>query len=288
MEAFKTVLELVIAERESFNRIWFAGDKQTPPPFSYQVNFPRLELALKGTYTNEIEDDVLGGIQTIQVLTGDCLYIPPNCWNKPHWDEDCSVVSFLFGRRQIGFSLVSKAKDQTGFFDVKKHSIPARNGHAIDHILGALNAIASEQQKQPMAEYLLLALLSNVKSILDIPDQVTTKRAEDLYQGICIYIQENFHRQIGRSSIAARFNISPNHLSRLFRQQGHMKLADYIIWVRIDRAKFMLKRYDFRLADVATRCGFLDVNYFFRVFKKRTGLTPSEYRADMSKGRYGM
>lgn len=105
------------------------------------------------------------------------------------------------------------------------------------------------------------------------------KRSEDIYQGICIYIQENFHRDITRSSIASRFNISANHLSRLFRQQGYMTLADYITWVRIDRAKFMLRRYDFRLAEVATRCGFKDVNYFFRVFKNKTGHTPTEYKA---------
>ena len=57
-----------------------------------------------------------------------------------------------------------------------------------------------------------------------------------------------------------------------------MTLADYITWVRIDRAKFMLKRYDFRLQEVANRCGYADANYFFRVFKNKVGMTPSEYR----------
>lgn len=57
-----------------------------------------------------------------------------------------------------------------------------------------------------------------------------------------------------------------------------MTLADYIAWVRIDRAKFMLKKYQFRLSEVAERCGFQDVNYFCRVFKTKTGMTPSEYR----------
>ena len=63
-----------------------------------------------------------------------------------------------------------------------------------------------------------------------------------------------------------------------------MTLADYITWVRIDRAKFMLKRYDLRLSDIATRCGFKDINYYFRVFKERTGLTPSQYKQDVHTG----
>ncbi|GAL20851.1 transcriptional regulator AraC family [Vibrio maritimus] len=60
-----------------------------------------------------------------------------------------------------------------------------------------------------------------------------------------------------------------------------MTLADYITWVRMERAKFMLKKYDFKLQEVATRCGYQDVNYFFRVFKSRSGQTPSEYRQSL-------
>lgn len=277
---FNTVLEALLAERESFNQIWFAGDKVTPPACCYQVNFPRLELVISGEYRNQIEDPEFG-ITEVKVMAGDALYIPPNCWNKPDWSEDCSVLSLLFGRRQVGFSLVSKRKGEEGFYDVQKYSIQTRTGHAIDNILEALNALAREPNKKQIDEYLLLALLSYSKSMLGEPSETVSpkKRSEDLYQGICIYIQENFHKSIDRTTIANRFNISPNHLSRMFRQQGHMTLADYITWVRIERAKFMLKKYTFRLTDVATRCGFQDVNYFYRVFKNKTSYTPSDYRA---------
>lgn len=276
---FNAVLEALLSERESFNQIWFAGDKVTPPSCCYQVNFPRLELVISGEYLNQIEDPDIG-ITEVKIMAGDALYIPPNCWNKPVWSEDCSVLSLLFGRRQVGFSLVSKRKGEEGFYDVQKYSIQTRTGHAIDNILEALNALAREPNKNQIDEYLLLALLSYSKSMLGEPNDVISpkKRSEDLYQGICIYIQENFHRSIDRNNIASRFNISPNHLSRMFRQQGHMTLADYITWVRIERAKFMLKKYTFRLTEVATRCGFQDVNYFYRVFKKKTSYTPSDYR----------
>lgn len=276
-QVFHDLIDTLLSERDHFSRIWFAGDQVTPPPFSYQVNFPRLELVISGEYINEIEDPD-HGITEVKIMAGDAIYIPPNSWNKPNWDTDCSVLSLLFGRRQLGFSLVSKAKDQEAFHDIQKLSIQTRTGHAIDNILAALNALSKEPLQQPMDEYLLLALMSYCRSMLSIPTTSAKKRSENLYQGICIFIQENFHRPISRETIARRFNITPNHLSRLFRQQGHMRLADYIIWVRIDRAKFMLKKYSFRLHEVAIRCGFQDVNYFYRVFKNKTGLTPSEYR----------
>lgn len=276
---FNELISAVLLEREPFHRVWFAGDFHTPPQFSYQVNFPRLELVLSGEYINEMED-ANRKVTHVVAKSGDAIFIPPNCWNKPDWDTDCSVLSILFGRRQLGLSLVSKRKGETNFYDIQKHSIQTRSGFAIDNILEALSSLARENIKKPMDELLLQALLQYAKTMLDTPVELQqhSRRVQDLYQGICIYIQENFHRPITRDSIATRFSISPNHLSRLFRQQGHMTLADYITWVRIERAKFMLKKYSFKLNEVSLRCGFKDVNYFCRVFKTRTGKTPSQYR----------
>lgn len=276
-QVFVDIFDGVLSDDSDFNRVWFAQDKHTPPACSYQVNFPRLELVLHGTYLCQLEDPETG-VQDVEILPGDILYIPPNAWNKPDWNTDCAVLSVLFGKRQLGFSLVEKRKTEQSFFDVQKHSIQSRTGHAIEHILAALNTIATEKSIQPTGGYLLKALTSYCQVMLLEANQHVHSRSENLYQGICIYVQENFHRDINRASIAERFNLSPNHLSRLFRQQGHMKFADYLTWVRLERAKFMLTRYEFRLQDVAQRCGFKDVNYFYRVFKQKTALTPSEYR----------
>ncbi|WP_213864977.1 helix-turn-helix transcriptional regulator [Vibrio crassostreae] len=274
---FHDLISSALNEREPFHNIWFAGDFHTPSACSYQVNFPRLELVLDGEYINEMESHDRK-ITNVIAKAGDAIFIPPNCWNKPNWDTDCSVLSMLFGRRQLGLSLVSKRKGEESFYDIQKHSIQTRSGFAIDNILEALSSLARESNKQPMDELLLQALLQYSKTMLEAPVEKSHSRVQDVYQGICIYIQENFHRQITRDSIASRFSISSNHLSRMFRQQGHMTLAEYITRVRVDRAKFMLKKYNFKLNEVALRCGFKDVNYFCRVFKNRTGRTPTEYR----------
>lgn len=111
---FSDLISSILAEREPFNHIWFAGDFHTPPEFSYQVNFPRLELVLAGEYINEIENDEKM-IMHITAKPGDAIFIPPNCWNKPDWNTDCSVLSMLFGRRQLGLSFVSKKKEKIIF-----------------------------------------------------------------------------------------------------------------------------------------------------------------------------
>ncbi|MDG3085332.1 AraC family transcriptional regulator [Vibrio hannami] len=274
---FHDLVSAILEDRRPSHNIWFAGDFHTPAPFSYQVNFPRLELVLEGCYINKMESSE-NRVTKINATAGDAIFIPPNCWNYPYWNTDCSVLSILFGRRQLGLSLVSKRKDEKTFFDVQKHSIRTNSGAALDNVLMALNSLSSEHDKKPMDELLLQTLLQYCKKMLEHSEEPSRDRVRDLYQQICVYIQENYHHAISRENISERFNISANHLSRMFRQQGHMTLADYIIWVRIDRAKFMLKKYNFKLSEVAHRCGFKDVNYFCRVFKKRTGHTPTAYR----------
>jgi AraC-like DNA-binding protein len=274
---FHNLLATTLSNNANLKQILFASDHLTPPLLSYQVNFPRLEIVINGQYRNQIESTEQE-IINVTLVTGDVLYIPPNCWNKPFWDKDCTVLSLLFGRKQVGFSLVSKKKNEKGFYNIRKHSVQNRTGHAIDHIIDALNSLAFESSKRPMDKYLLLSLISYSQTMISAQANSAKKHSEDLYQGICIYIQEHFQALITRTMIANHFNISANHLSRLFRQQGHMTLSDYIIWVRLDRAKFMLKKYPFKLNEIATRCGFQDVNYFFRVFKNKTGKTPTEYR----------
>jgi len=273
---FSQLLDVLLDDATGFGRIWFAADRGVPPSFSYQVNFSRLELVFSGQYINQLWS-AEEGVREVVLQPGEALYIPPNAWNKPDWDNECSVLSLLFGKRQLGFSLVGKHKGEEGFFDVQKHSMPAGAGRALDHILLSLNTLAQEVVTAPMDNYLLLALLSYSRQLL-AESSMDRPRSTNLFHGICIYIQENFHHPISRESIAAHFNLSPSHLSRLFRQQGHMGLVEYISWVRLERAKFMLKKYHFRLEEVAQRCGYSDVNYFCRVFKKKTGLTPTQYR----------
>lgn len=274
---FSQLIDGLLCDESRSGSLIFAADRGVPPGFSYQVNFPRLELVFSGCYINLLwsaED----GVKEVALKPGEALYIPPNAWNKPDWDNDCSVLSLLYGKRQLGFSLVGKRRGESGFFDVQKHSIQMAQGRALEHILQAMTALSQESVTAPMDEHLLKALLCASRQLLT-ESAIERPRGADLFHGICIYIQENFHRPITRDSIADRFNLSASHLSRLFRQQGHMRLADYISWVRLERAKFMLRKYRFHLAEVSERCGYQDVNYFCRVFKQKTGVTPSQYRA---------
>ncbi len=73
---FSQLLDGALSEQVPFDQIWFASEQGVPPSFSYQVNFPRLELVFSGEYLNQIWDRE-EGVREISVLPGQALYIPP-------------------------------------------------------------------------------------------------------------------------------------------------------------------------------------------------------------------
>lgn len=62
-----------------------------------------------------------------------------------------------------------------------------------------------------------------------------------------------------------------------------MNLKEYIQEVRLKHARLLLNTTKFPIQEIAANCGFLDVNYFTRVFKKVHGMSPREYRNKMQE-----
>jgi AraC-like DNA-binding protein len=76
-------------------------------------------------------------------------------------------------------------------------------------------------------------------------------------------------------------NYSPAHFRRLFLKMMGQSPSDYIVNVRINNAKVLLKTTGMRISDIAVEVGFFDHSHFIRTFKKLVGVTPAEYRKSL-------
>jgi two-component system response regulator YesN len=92
------------------------------------------------------------------------------------------------------------------------------------------------------------------------------------------FIVENHSKPIKIEDVAARLFISPSHLSRLFQQEVHCTVNDYITRVRIEKAVELMKKPELSVEQVSKAIGFLNQSYFAKLFRKYIGVTPLVYR----------
>jgi two-component system, response regulator YesN len=90
-------------------------------------------------------------------------------------------------------------------------------------------------------------------------------------------IAEGFGRPITLESVADALDLSPGKLSRLFALETGKGFSDFLIEYRIEKAKEMLLLPGAAIKQVSVACGYPDPNYFSRLFKKVTGMTPSAF-----------
>lgn len=108
--------------------------------------------------------------------------------------------------------------------------------------------------------------------------QSTQKNINIIYD-IEQYLQANFDRDVKLQEIAERFYLSREYISRKFKQEFKENISDYIVKIRINRAKALLKNKDFKIYEIAHMVGYQDDKYFRKVFKKVEGITPNDYRS---------
>ncbi|KHF39483.1 response regulator transcription factor [Halalkalibacter okhensis] len=92
------------------------------------------------------------------------------------------------------------------------------------------------------------------------------------------YIRKNYQKDIKLQEIAERFFLSREYISRKFKQEYDETITDYLMKIRIEKAKELLKNPYLKIYEISDSVGYQNDKYFIKVFKKREGITPSEFR----------
>ncbi len=93
------------------------------------------------------------------------------------------------------------------------------------------------------------------------------------------YIDDHYSENISLDILAGIFFINKFYLTRLFKKQYGVSIINYLIQVRITRAKQLLRFTDMSIENISSEIGFNDNNYFSRTFKNVEGISPREFRS---------
>lgn len=106
----------------------------------------------------------------------------------------------------------------------------------------------------------------------------STKNYSAPIQKALLYIEAHLAENLSLQTLADILNISPGYLSTLFRKETGQTLTDYINRKRVRHAMHLLKTTRLQVQTIAQHCGIIDVQYFSKIFKRVTQMTPKQYR----------
>ena len=97
------------------------------------------------------------------------------------------------------------------------------------------------------------------------------------------YIWENYaDSSLSIKILADHVYLTPTYLSNVFKRSAGLTIGQYMVDVRIDKAKRLMRDPQLKFYQVASMVGYMDANYFAKIFKKKTNMTPSEYKESLS------
>jgi two-component system response regulator YesN len=137
-------------------------------------------------------------------------------------------------------------------------------------------------------------LMANIKTVERLKEEVHRILISALafrdhqtghhYQGIIQQAKDYITRHymegaLSLNDVAHHVNLSPSHFSVVFSQETCQTFKEYLTEVRITKAKELLRTTALRSAEISYQVGYSDPHYFSYVFRKNTGLSPSEFRS---------
>lgn len=111
-------------------------------------------------------------------------------------------------------------------------------------------------------------------SDIEHPDSYSDKIIEKVKN----YIRKNYSADISLQMLADLVHVSPAYLSSLFKKKTDINISEYLLEIRMNQAKIMLRETELKIWEIAEKSGYYNQRYFCDVFKKYCKITASEYR----------
>jgi two-component system response regulator YesN len=149
----------------------------------------------------------------------------------------------------------------------KKHE----EGRDIASLLQLIEKCDCADELNSLLEEVSVRIASKVNNFNNKSLKLILRKAID-------YIHEHYNEQVTLNEVAENIYVSTFYISRMFKKELGKSFIDYLNDVRIEKAKELLKDVKYKTYEVAEMVGISDPHYFSKIFKKYSGMTPSEYR----------
>lgn len=220
--------------------------------------------------------EIIGRENDSFLITGGALHsgIPKNC----HYE--CIVFNMDFFLRENQpyykeiFSIVQHNKILQSYYPSEMTEV----NYIFENISQALSSKIYGYKLLVQGNFYLFLAMTLQKNYF-IEQEYTFDNLNKIKQlkSTFIYIQSHFNEEITLYMLAKNIHMNPNYFCRFFKEITHQTPIQYLNHYRIETACEKLTTTDKTVTEIAMECGFNDVSYFVKVFKKFKGKTPTNY-----------
>ena len=272
--------------------------------FPFEVSFSEIRKLSKGYVKLHWHDELQISIVTkgsVEFIVGEKSYILKNGqaifintqrihMAKSVGDEDCIYHSINFDAKLLKMfpgSIIEQKYIEPVLTAENLNSIEFYGNSQwekdiLGHIGDIINADVIKQKGYELKIYISLLnfwllLVENENDIFSKktqPKPINEQRVKDVLS----FIHRNYGQKITLQNIADSVFVSKGECCRFFKKSVKMSPYDYLINYRINESMKLLKGSNSSILDIAERVGFNNVSHYIQIFRKKTGLTPHEYR----------
>lgn len=231
-----------------------------------------------------------------QVNENDCFLIYPNELSTYHslpdhvWAYHWIGISGTFAEELIAQAGFRPGKQVIHFSDSAIFNVLAQ---IVDAAILYQNDIYALELKTCSLLYQLFSMLylENRDKLLTFPPPILEDNAvlfgighstQQWVSAVVTLIQDNYSEDLRVDAIASYLHLNRSYLSSLFKQEMGVSIKQYLSEYRIEAAKNKLLKTERSISEISCQCGFPDPLYFSRIFKEKTGSSPSEFRQSAS------
>lgn len=142
----------------------------------------------------------------------------------------------------------------------------------------AFEAVLSDKYSHLVLSSLMTAVISDILRVYN-PESLSFADNTQKMKRIIEYIHENYRKSITNKDIADAFGYNPSYIGRIFKEHTGQTLHSYILEFRLEIAMELLTNHNMPIGQIYKQVGFTDPYHFSKMFKKKTGITPTEYRS---------
>ena len=212
------------------------------------------------------------GNKKYDVSKGDCFLLPPNI--NTYYEADF-VNPYTY--HWIGFSGIEAKEllEKSGFI---KDDIYVIRPLGYDDILSRFKSIDNIIPKKGITRYLLLADLYLLLSELIYENNSESDEIKDYVDLAIKYMNTNYSKKISINDVTQTIGIERTYFYRLFYKNMNISPQDYLIKLRLEKAKLLLCNTLKPIKDVAISVGYDNYVSFIKIFKEKEGISPTLYR----------